>query len=416
MAIPEKALSPELSWLYGTQMFGMKLGLENTRRLLKTLDLHRRLQGRRILHVAGTNGKGSVCAFADAVFRSAGHRPGLFTSPHLITYRERIRVAGREIPARRLNQGIRRLRDLVADWEMHPTFFELTLALALEHFADTGAEPIILETGMGGRYDATNALDGTVSVITPVSFDHEAWLGDTLAKIAGEKAGIIKPWQPVVIAPQPPEARTVLLAAAREAGAEVHEVEEPCDWPLGLQGGHQRWNAATALAALHLLEPELPGEVLRKGLAATRWPGRFQRVGSRHLLDGAHNPAGMETLVRTWREVYGEARTDVVFGAVRGKDTAAMLRRLAGVSRRLFWVGVGSQRGLLAHELEALWRESLAVEFPEVRTQECEGLEEALKLAQPVAKTPVLICGSLYLVGAALDRLKGRRAYQVSEQ
>ncbi len=416
MAFPNQALSPELTWLYGTQMFGMKLGLENTQRLIKALGLEERLEGKRILHIAGTNGKGSVCAFADAMLRAAGKSPGLFTSPHLVTFRERIRVGGQLIPTRRLHQIIRKLRDLVSDWELHPTFFELTLAVALQHFVDTGADPIILETGMGGRYDATNALDGTVSVITPVSFDHEAWLGDTLAKIAGEKAGIIKSGRPVVLAPQDPEAREVLLAAARALNAPVHEVTKPCEDALGLAGRHQRWNAAAAVTAVRLLDPSVSESSIREGLAAARWPGRFQRVGTLHVLDGAHNPAGMETLVTTWRDYFGDARARVIFGAVRGKDTAAMLRLLGGIASSIRWVGISSQRGLLATELETLWRTKVASAFPGVETATCVSLGEALRISPATGHVPTLICGSLYLVGAALDRLEGRRAFEVSEQ
>lgn len=416
MAISNQALSPELTWLYGTQMFGMKLGLENTQRLMKTLGLEERIEGKRILHIAGTNGKGSVCAFADAMLRAAGKSPGLFTSPHLVTFRERIRVGGQLIPTRRLHQIIRKLRDLVSDWELHPTFFELTLAVALQHFVDTGADPIILETGMGGRYDATNALDGTVSVITPVSFDHEAWLGNTLAKIAWEKAGIIKSGRPVVLAPQNPEAREVLLAAASALNAPVHEVIKPCEDPLGLAGRHQRWNAAAAVTAVRLLDPSVSESSIREGLATARWPGRFQRVGALHVLDGAHNPAGMETLVTTWRDFFGDARARVIFGAVRGKDTAAMLRMLGGIASSIRWVGISSQRGLLATELETLWRTQVASDFPAVETATCVSLGEALRISPATGHVPTLICGSLYLVGAALDRLEGRRAFEVSEQ
>ncbi|MEZ5432569.1 MAG: folylpolyglutamate synthase/dihydrofolate synthase family protein [Verrucomicrobiales bacterium] len=416
MAISNQALSPELTWLYGTQMFGMKLGLENTQRLMKTLGLEERIEGKRILHIAGTNGKGSVCAFADAMLRAAGKSPGLFTSPHLVTFRERIRVGGQLIPTRRLHQIIRKLRDLVSDWELHPTFFELTLAVALQHFVDTGADPIILETGMGGRYDATNALDGTVSVITPVSFDHEAWLGNTLAKIAWEKAGIIKSGRPVVLAPQNPEAREVLLAAASALNAPVHEVIKPCEDPLGLAGRHPRWNAAAAVTAVRLLDPSVSESSIREGLATARWPGRFQRVGALHVLDGAHNPAGMETLVTTWRDFFGDARARVIFGAVRGKDTAAMLRMLGGIASSIRWVGISSQRGLLATELETLWRTQVASDFPAVETATCVSLGEALRISPATGHVPTLICGSLYLVGAALDRLEGRRAFEVSEQ
>src|SRR5205814_6960329 len=189
-----------LAWLYGTQRFGIKLGLENVERLFHELNVPGKDQ--RIVHVAGTNGKGSVCAMIDSICRAAGYRTGLFTSPHLITYRERIRVNGEMIAPDEVAIGLTTIRDLIKAWDPHPTFFEITTALALDHFKANECELIVLETGLGGRLDATNALTPIVSVITPIGYDHEKWLGQTLEAIASEKAGIINARVPVVSAAQ----------------------------------------------------------------------------------------------------------------------------------------------------------------------------------------------------------------------
>ncbi|MGZ5003432.1 MAG: bifunctional folylpolyglutamate synthase/dihydrofolate synthase, partial [Chthoniobacterales bacterium] len=182
-----------LAWLFGTQLFGIKLGLENIQRLLRTLNLPGE---QRIIHVAGTNGKGSVCAMIDSILRAQGYRSGLFTSPHLVTFRERIRVKGEMISEDEVAHGLTSIRQLVADWDPHPTFFEIATALGLQHFKNKHCEIVVLETGMGGRLDATNAVTPVVSVITPIDYDHQKWLGNSLGEIAAEKAGIIKPHVP----------------------------------------------------------------------------------------------------------------------------------------------------------------------------------------------------------------------------
>ena len=210
-----------ITWLYSTQSVGIKLGLENITRLLGCLGVKtapRPGSGPVIFHVAGTNGKGSVCAMLDSVCRAAGLRSGLFTSPHLISFRERIRLDGVMISEADAAAGLSRIQELIAHWPQHPTFFEIATALALAWFQEQRAEVIVLETGLGGRLDATNAVTPAVSVITALSFDHCQYLGTTLEEIAAEKAGIFKPGVPVVSAPQPPAAADVIKAAAAQMG------------------------------------------------------------------------------------------------------------------------------------------------------------------------------------------------------
>ncbi len=196
---PGTSYEEALAWLFGTQRFGIKLGLENSRRLFAALGVLS--PNERIIHVAGTNGKGSVCALLDSICRAAGYRTALFTSPHLVTFRERIQVNGELISEEEVARGLTKIRELVAGWDPHPTFFEITTGLALDYFRRREAEIIVLETGMGGRLDATNATQPVVSVLTPIDYDHQKWLGESLTEIAGEKAGIIKARHPGCLRP-----------------------------------------------------------------------------------------------------------------------------------------------------------------------------------------------------------------------
>src|SRR2546430_3028247 len=223
-----------LAWLHSLQRFGITLGLETIRRLPDELSRSGGFQAAvgdmeiglpcKVIHVAGTNGKGSVCAMIDSICRAQGHRTGLFTSPHLVTFRERIRVNGEMVSENAVANGLNAIRNLIADWDPHPTFFEVTTALAVKHFSESKIDVAILETGIGGRLDATNAIQSDVSVITQIDFDHHEWLGNALAEIASEKAGIIKRGIPVVCAPQLLEAEQVIRARAIESEAPLQVV------------------------------------------------------------------------------------------------------------------------------------------------------------------------------------------------
>lgn len=379
-----------LAWLYSTQQFGIKLGLENIRRLLDALG--RPQDGPGIFHVAGTNGKGSVCALLDALLRQTGKRCGLYTSPHLVDFRERVRVNGEKISPEEAARGLTQIRDLTADWEHSPTFFEITTALALKYFADRGCQYVVLETGMGGRLDATNAVTPLVSVITPIDLDHTQWLGNTLAEIAGEKAGIIKPGLPVVSAPQQPEAEAVLVAQAREMESGIAFVKAPgTPRQIALKGAHQQENAALALAALTAAGVELPVRQIQEALSTVTWPGRFQQVGDRIVLDGSHNPHASAQLVKVWHEVYGEQKAAIIFGALTDKDYPAMLRQLEPIAEEFYFVPVRSVRAADP----AIFLTSLKHRvFPSV----------AGALAAAEGRT--LVTGSLFLVGEAMSVLQ----------
>ena len=392
-----------VGWLYSTQLFGIKLGLENMRALCAALDLNLD-SGRPIfLHVAGTNGKGSVCAMLDSILRAAGRRVGLYTSPHLVTFRERIRLDGEMISETEAAAGLTRIREVVEGWEQAPTFFEIATALALDWFEEQRAQMVVLETGLGGRLDATNVVTPAVSVLTSIGLDHEKFLGATVAEIAAEKAGIIKRGVPVVSAPQEPAVRAVIEAAAAGCGSSCVFVEEPLQSsPVGLAGSHQRCNAALVRAALVAAGAafEVAGADIEAGLARVVWPGRFQRVGGRTVLDGAHNPAAAQRLAETWREEFGDARATLVLGVMRDKDVRGVCAALAPIAARVFAVRVDNPRSCSAEELGAVMR----TVAPNV---ECAGFQKLPAALAAAERQPerVLIAGSLFLVGEAFVAL-----------
>ena len=286
-----------LAWLYGTQRFGIKLGLENMQRLLCELDVPGR--GPRIVHVAGTNGKGSVCAMIDAVCRAQGYRTGLFTSPHLVTYRERIQVNGEMIAEENVAKGLMLIRKLINDWDPHPTFFEITTALALIHFKERACEVIVLETGLGGRLDATNAVEPVVSVITPIGYDHQAWLGNSLEEIAGEKAGIIKARVPVVSAPQEASRReSDPCATGRVRSAPFDSWTNPIRQPPrpGWSAPKKKCVAFDRRFAIRR-DHRAEGEIARASARPLR-PARFRALRARTIIDGAHNLRGRSFSIR----------------------------------------------------------------------------------------------------------------------
>ena len=388
-----------LAWVYGRQSFGIKLGLDNTRRLLAAAgNPQSRL---RFLHVAGTNGKGSTCAMMDAILRAAGHRTGLYTSPHLVDFRERIRLDGTMIPEDAVAEGLTLLREAAGTCDHAPTFFELVTVLAAWWSAREEAEYVVWETGMGGRLDATNAVLPDVAVITPICLDHQKWLGDTLAQIAGEKAGIIKSKVPVVSAPQAQEIREVLTSTAAGVGAPITFVSEPWSGGVaGLVGSHQRWNAALACAALRAAGVRVDADAEVQGLRSVVWPGRFQRVGEDLVIDGAHNPSAIETLVATWQEVYGDVRASLVFGAVLDKDVEALLLALRSIADEVWLVPVNNVRGASPQELRPM---AEAARFATIH----DGPVEASLAAARAGGRPVLVAGSLFLAGEVLALLEG---------
>ena len=399
MKVEEAGYREALSWLYGTQRFGIKLGLENVQRLLRELKIPGKDQ--RLIHVAGTNGKGSVCAMLDSICRAQGYRTGLFTSPHLISYRERICVNGDMIEEQEVAQGLAVIRAEIKDWDPHPTFFEITTALALDHFQKSECELIALETGLGGRLDATNAVTPVVSVLTPIGYDHQAWLGNTLEEIAGEKAGIIKPHVPVVSAVQEAAAEKIIRARAAQCEAPLEFVAPPYETtPLNLAGAHQKQNASLAIAALRRGGIAIDEEAIRRGLASVHWPARFQRWDERIIIDGAHNPAGAQVLTETWREQFGTERATIILAMLGDKDVAGIWRALVPLAQRVILPHARTERALPPQDLLQ------TIITPSLHQSIAPSLATALESARATPER-ILITGSLHFAGEALATLAG---------
>ncbi len=389
-----------IEWLFSTQMFGIKLGLDGARRLLReyiAFPAH----DAQVIHVAGTNGKGSTCAMIDSIARACGRRSGLFTSPHLIDFRERIQVSGRQIPEENCAAMLSELRLMCERMETHPTFFEITLVLAMRWFRECGCELIVLETGMGGRLDATTAVPADVCVITPIGMDHMQWLGDTIEKIAAEKAGIFVAGKPAISAPQEPGARVVLEQHANETRAPLEFVEGPLlGYPLALAGVHQQWNAALAVAALHAAGLPLREESVRYGLSHVNWPGRFEEIQPGVILDGAHNVHSAAILAQTWRMIFPGKKPTLVFSAVAAKDITGILEVLAPLAARILLCPVDSPRAVPTDELAACLP-------PDAPSHEIYPDFAAAFTAAKAHDDPLLVAGSLFLVGEARAYLTG---------
>ncbi len=393
-----------IDWLYGTQTFGIKLGLENVNRLIAELGLIDQLAGRKVIHVAGTNGKGSVCAFSDRILRDAGVKAGLFTSPHLITFRERIQISGEMISEEAVASGLTKIRDIVNEWNPHPTFFELTLILALLHFCADTTEVIILETGMGGKLDATNAITPDVSVITSIALDHQEWLGKTIREIAAEKAGILKSNVPVIVADIHPEARDVIGRKALTLGIPYIEAHPlPDDWKMGLPGPHQKENATLAVEAVCRVEDKrLTRDGIRESLAKTTWRGRFQIINDRIVLDGAHNPDAAEVLAKTWEDEFPGEKATLIFGAAEGKDVTSIFRFLLPLIESVIFVAIKSDRRLSPEAMKAALNEAGGTE---ISVSTAETVADALAIAEK-SENKILVAGSLFLVGETLSLIE----------
>ncbi len=393
-----------LAWLYSLQRFGIKLGLENIRRLID--ELHVDLAGARVIHVAGTNGKGSVCAMIDSICRAQKYRTGLFTSPHLVTFRERIRVNDEMISEDAVATALTKIRDLVAAWEPHPTFFEITTAIGLQHFAAARIDIAILETGMGGRLDATNAVQSHVAVITPIDFDHEKWLGDSLVKIATEKAGIIKLKVPVVSAPQKKDVEVVLQKRAAKSGGPIEFVTEPHEQhPIALTGAQQKQNAALAVAAIRVAKIDIDDSAIARGFSSVDWPARFQRWDEHTIIDGAHNPAAAHTLVETWREMFGDQRATLILAILSDKDLRGICETLSPIADSVHLPKIRSERAANPTELAKI----LSANAPSLPYSISASVGHALDQARAKPRR-ILITGSLHFAGEALAYLQGKPA------
>lgn len=421
-----------LAELFSYTQFGIKLGLGRVRLLLSALgDPQDRFPS---IHVAGTNGKGSTAAMAASILQAAGLRVGLYTSPHLCDFSERIRIDGRPIGEADVARHYLYIKRVWASLgkagveEGDPTFFELTTAMAFRHFAERRVDAAVIETGLGGRLDATNVLRPIVTVLTTISRDHEAHLGGSISAIAREKAGIIKLGVPVVVGSLVSEAQAVVGQAARERGAKVVRLGEEFraesvrltaaggtfDWTredacfaglsIPLAGAHQVRNAAVAAAAATEAARASGGafdvgeQAVREGLRRVSWPGRFEVLSSAPtvILDGAHNPEGMCALIDALSLLAPSERRTLVFGALADKNAGRMLASAGPAFDRIVLVRPDSERAADPRELA-----DLVPDGPEAIVRGGVGGALAEILDGAGARDRIVVAGSLYLVGEA---------------
>jgi dihydrofolate synthase/folylpolyglutamate synthase len=402
-----------LTYLFSLEQFGIKFGLDNISAIVTRLGHPERSFAS--VHIAGTNGKGSVTAMVDAALRAAGHRAARYTSPHLVDLSERFVVDGRPVARDALVSAVADVRDVVeslrADGtlDVQPTFFEVT-AVAFELFRRARVSVAVLEVGLGGRLDATNVVDPIATAITSIAFDHQRYLGDTLREIAIEKAGIIKPHVPVVLGALEPEAAAAIEQVAAERGAEVIRAT-PADasgLALGLAGAHQRTNAAVAVRLLTLLDARgipVPPEAIADGLARPQWPGRLdlRRLpdGRELLLDAAHNPAGAAALA-SYLESDARARQPLVFAVMRDKAIADMFAVLLPRVSRLVVTRASNARSAEPEMLADIARATA----PELAIAIEPRVEDALASAWR-GSPRIVVAGSIFLLGDVLKWMGG---------
>lgn len=408
----------------------VSLGLERTRELLSKLGAPQdRL---RFVHVAGTNGKGSTCAYVASILQQAGFKVGLFTSPYIITFEERIRVNGENISWADLDCVTRQVRDVAEAMEEHPTEFELMTAVAFLHFAQQECDIVVAEVGLGGRLDSTNVIERPeVSVITNIGIDHVAVLGDTLEKIATEKAGIIKPGVPVVSWPQDPEALKVVKSVARTQAAPLGLVGfddlelEPVERQDGgrlvrpfvyqgmrfqtqLLGSYQPSNAVMAIEVARTLARSgwsLSEGDIRSGIAAAQWPGRFQLVASSpdFVIDGGHNVQGAQVLAESLDDVFPGRRATLLVGVLADKQHAAMLERVLPYAESVVVFTPPNPRALAAADLAAEVVRLASGILVEVAADARQAVDCARSLAG--IQGLVVAFGSLYSIGSIMEAL-----------
>ncbi len=421
-----------LQYLLSLEKFGIKFGLANITALAAALG-NPQAHFKSIL-IAGTNGKGSVTAMTDCALRASGLKVGRYTSPHLVRLEERFAVDGASVDAGVLVELVEEMRRLIDELlakgslESPPTFFEVTTAIAFEIFRRARVEVAVLEVGLGGRLDSTNIVQPIAAAITSIDFDHEQYLGNTLAAIAAEKAGVIRRGIPVVVGPVPAEARDVVVSMCELSGAEFVEadagvrIESTSDdgrtlirlttprrdygrVPLGLRGDHQVPNALVAVRLLEELERQLPltAAAITTGIRDVRWPGRLQMLelpgGRRVLLDAAHNPAGAWALARYLMREFPEP-LPIVFGALRDKDVSLMLKALLPAASTILMTQPETPRAYSAEELAVIARRLSPVMKIEVEPDPARALERAWAYC-PV----VCAAGSIFLVGNLLARI-----------
>lgn len=407
-----------LGYLYGLQKHGIKFGLNSTMNILKRLENpHEKL---RCIHIAGTNGKGSTAAMAASMLQQHGLKVGLYTSPHLVRFTERFRVNGEEVPVERIVDIFKRIRT-VMNGQQPPTFFEVVTAMAFLYFAEEEVDWAVIEVGMGGRLDATNVIRPEVCVITNIAMDHQEYLGNTLAAIAREKAGIIKPGIPLVTGAAQPMVKGIFKATCYQHDSPLYLYKsdfsirrhangsfqyrgfrtQVSNLKVSLNGAHQSANAALALASLEVLEKnrslDFHPDAVRRGLQRVSWPARLEVLQEKPLivLDGAHNPHGAEVLREALRRSFTYKRLHLVLGIMEDKDIRGILRRLLPLAESVIFAQPRYARAAKAETLKRLARPYIQKQY--VIPDPASAIEQARLLADP--EDLICIAGSLYFAG-----------------
>jgi dihydrofolate synthase / folylpolyglutamate synthase len=403
-----------LSYVFRLEQFGIKFGLDNIRALLARIGNPQ--QTFRSIHIAGTNGKGSVTAMIDSVLRCAGLRSARYTSPHLVDLSERFVIGGQPVDAADMRHAASvvqtAIEALIGDGTLShkPTFFEATTAMAFDLFRNAGVELAVVEVGLGGRLDSTNVIEPIVTAITSIDFDHQQYLGDTIAAIAGEKAGIIKPAVPVVVGHLQPEAYEVIARIARDRDAALLTTDDVAEdlrnAPLGLRGEHQRANAAVAIRVVETLERfgvAIGKQAILDGLATVTWPGRLDHRrlpnGREVILDAAHNPAGARALASYLRSL-GRERPTLVFGAMRDKDVDGMLTALLPEIGRVIVTQPSNTRAANPAELASRIRALAPTLSIDVIASPHDAVQSATRQS-----TLVVVAGSIFLLGDVIQEI-----------
>lgn len=419
-----------LEYIHGISWTFCKPGLERISELCGAIkDPQKKLK---FIHIAGTNGKGSTSAMLESVLREAGYKTGLFTSPYIRTFNERMRVNGENISDEELAQITEYVRPFADAMTDKPTEFELISAIAFEYFRRNGCDVVVLEAGMGGRLDSTNVIESSLlSIITGIALDHTAFLGDTVEKIAAEKAGIIKAGCPVLFGGEDKSAETVIRERAEALGSRLSVVdrssleiisEDLCgtvfdfggykNLKIGLLGSYQPKNASTVLAAIDLLRKsglDVPDSAVLSGLEKTRWAARFEVISKEPLVifDGAHNPEGVAAAVDSIQRYFGEKRVFVLSGVLRDKDYNIIARDISRVASRAFTLTPENPRTLSAAEYAEVLR-GKGVEA----TPYCSIYEALDAATEQAAKegAPLFCLGSLYTYSSVIEYFeKGER-------
>jgi dihydrofolate synthase/folylpolyglutamate synthase len=417
MPIKRWGYEAAFDFIMSREHFGIKLGLENITGFLNRIDNPQNKYPS--IHIAGTNGKGSTAAYIESIMRQAGYRTGIFTSPHLVDFRERIRINGEQISKAYITSFIRKYNRLISLNKI--TFFEVCTALAFSYFEHKKVNIAIVETGLGGRLDATNTLTPLLSIITDISFDHTNILGNTLRKIAFEKAGIIKSHVPVLVGIMKPEPRSEIVRVGSRRKAPLlyfrrtgfsqngfpyrfdyhHNQLKISNLRSPLPGRHQIINAALSIRAVEFLSAtgfSIGSGDIRKGLKNVSWPGRFQvirRPGRPTLiLDVCHNPAGVKSMVDCFRELYPGRKADMVIGFVRNKNLQKSIGFIRPLVKRVEVVRLGTHRTAEPEEVASYFGRRMPVRISNSVVDSCRGLIGSAK-----DDDIIIICGSHFVVG-----------------